>query len=349
MHYINDLLSFWGVSTHYIPVLSFAICFTAIIVIAYAAHILFKIYLNRKVRSYIDNKGSFWARPIIESKFVHRLSHLMPALIIYASVPILESNNLSIASSIINFIQSVMLLYIIVAFISVLNAIITIIESLYKRQNVSRRKPIKSYLQVIRILAYFIAVILSISIILGESPLALFTGLGAMTAILLVVFKDTILGFVASIQLSSYDMVRVGDWVVLPKYDVDGDVIEISLNTVKIQNFDKTITTVPTSSLLSEGMTNWRGMEESGGRRIKRSLNIDMHSIKFCDDQLLGKLSSLHYLTDYIEKKSTEIGNYNESHHVNKQDNIANGRHLTNIGLFRAYTEKYILEHPKNS
>ena len=142
-------------------------------------------------------------------------------------------------------------------------------------------------------------------------------------------------------------MVRVGDWVKLPQYLADGNVMEISLNTVKIQNFDNTITTVPTSSLLSEGMTNWRPMEESGGRRIKRSISIDMHSIKFCDDRLLSKLSNLFFLKEYIKEQLEDITKYNTEKNINTEDNIANGRHLTNIGLFRVYIEKYIRNHPK--
>lgn len=347
MQFITNLLTSWGVSNSYISALSFLISFAIIIFIAYFAHILFKIYISKRLKKYFEKKGIIWGQSIIDARLVHRFSHLIPAIIIYASVPLLNASNISLNNTIIRIIQSFMLLYILFACILVFNSVIFIVENLYKKQKGKKRKPIKSYLQVIRIIFYFVSAIVAVSIIINKSPIALFTGLGAMAAILLLVFKDTISGFVASVQLSSYDMVRVGDWVVLPKYGADGDVMEISLNTVKIQNFDKTITTVPTSALLSEGMTNWRGMQESGGRRIKRSLYIDMKTIKFCNNSLLEKLSKLHYLEDYIQKKKEEINTYNKDQNINKKDNIANGRHLTNVGLFRAYVEKYISNHPK--
>ena len=166
-----------------------------------------------------------------------------------------------------------------------------------------------------------------------------------MTVVLLLIFKDTILGFVASIQLSANDMIRIGDWVSMPKYDADGDVIEMNLTTIKIQNWDKTVTTIPTYAFISESFKNWRGMSESGGRRIKRSLNINISSIKFCTLEMLERFKKFQLIKDYIEEKSNKIEGYNKENKIDKS-NLINGRHLSNIGVFRVYVEAYVKNNP---
>ncbi|MCH9620619.1 MAG: Miniconductance mechanosensitive channel YbdG [Chlamydiia bacterium] len=341
MNFISHLLTMWGIKTSFIPILSFIIAFSIIIAIAYFAHILFKIYLHRRINKLFEKKSLHWGKSIIEANLVRRLSHLVPALIIYTTVPLLNAPSLSIDVTIIRFIQAIMLLYILGAFVLVFNSVITIAEDVYKKQRGKKRKPIKSYVQVIRIIVYFFSAILAVSIIINRSPIALFTGLGVIAAGITFVFKDTITGFITSIQVSSYDMVRVGDWIVLPKYDTDGDVIEISLNTVKIQNFDKTITTLPTNALLSEGMTNWRGMQEAGGRRIKRSILIDLKTIRFCDNELLSKLTHVPYMKKAIE--SLEESSFEGRSRIKTLSKTT----LTNLGLFRAYIESYLTNHPK--
>jgi miniconductance mechanosensitive channel len=187
-----------------------------------------------------------------------------------------------------------------------------------------------------------VAVILIIATLLDKDPLALLGALGALTAVLMLVFKDTILGLVASIQLSSHDMIRVGDWVSMPKYGTDGDVLEITLNTVKVQNWDKTISTIPTYAFISGSFKNWRGMTDSKGRRIKRSLNIDMTSIKFCTDEEIADYKKIELLKDYIESIQSEIVTHNEINN-NDKSSLLNGRNLTNIGLFREYGRQYLL------
>jgi miniconductance mechanosensitive channel len=325
MNLIKSLLSSWGISDSYIPFLSFLLSFVIIICIAYLAHILFKIYLSKQLSKYFETRKTSWGKFIIDGRIIHRFSHLVPALIIYSTVPLLAAKELSVDHTIIRIIQAIMLLYILTAFLLVFNSLVYIIEHLHKAQKKNKRKTITSYIQVLKISVYFCAAILAVSIILEKSPVALFAGLGVAAAAISFVFKDTIICFFAGIQLSSYDLVGVGDWIVLPKYEADGDVIEININTVKIQNFDKTITTVPTSALITDGMTNYRGMEESGGRRIKRSIPIDIKSIKFCDEPLLNKLINFNYLKEDIE----------------------NQKELTNLGLFRSYVKKYIDNHPK--
>ena len=203
-------------------------------------------------------------------------------------------------------------------------------------------KPIGSYVQLANIMIYVVAAILIFAAILNRDPFALLGALGALTAVLMLVFKDTILGLVASIQLSSHDMVRVGDWVSMPKYGADGDVLEITLNTVKIQNWDKTISTIPTYAFISGSFKNWRGMTDSRGRRIKRSLNINMTSIKFCTDEEIAHYKSVELLKDYIESIQSEIATHNDTNRHDKSS-LLNGRNLTNIGLFREYARQYLM------
>ena len=234
-----------------------------------------------------------------------------------------------------------MILVVLMVIDSVLNAL----HEIYLKLPISQERNIKGYVQVVKIIFYFIAILLIISILANKTPTALMAGVGAMAAVLMLVFKDTILGFVASIQLSANQMVNVGDWISMPKYNADGDVIDISLNTVKVQNWDKTIATIPTYALVSESFNNWKGMEESGGRRIKRSINIDMNSVCFLDDAQIEKLEKFHLLKDYINTKQKEITEYNKSLNLG-EGTVTNGRKMTNLGTFRKYLEEYLLHHP---
>jgi miniconductance mechanosensitive channel len=204
----------------------------------------------------------------------------------------------------------------------------------YQSLEIAKSRSIKGYVQVVKIIIYFIAGILILSILLHKNPGRLLTGLGAMAAVLLLVFKDAILGLVASIQLSANDMVRVGDWITMPSRGSDGNVIEITLNTVKVQNFDKSISTIPTYALVSESFSNWRGMEESGGRRIKRYFQIDMKSVKFCDTRLLEKIKNMVQINDYFEKTNNEENKSTQSASAALQ--------LTNLTVFRKYLEEYL-------
>ena len=208
-----------------------------------------------------------------------------------------------------------------------------------------KNKPINSYVQLVKTLIYLFSIIILISILIGKSPLYLLTALGAVSAIILLIFRDTILGFTASIQISANDMVRVGDWVSLPKYGADGDVTEINLVTVKIKNWDNTISTVPTYAFINDSFKNWRGMSESGGRRIKRYLSFNMQTVKFADDEFLKKLSKIQILTNFIEQSQLRINKFNGEQNADKSE-LANGRHMTNIGLFRNYAELYLKSNP---
>lgn len=226
--------------------------------------------------------------------------------------------------------------------------IIAVLKSLrdwLKTKKAFEDKPVDSYAQVFTILVFFVCGIMIFSLLTGKSPYAFLISLGAASAILLLIFKDTIMGFVASIQVSANDMVRVGDWVEMPKYGADGDVLSINLNTVKIQNFDNTITTVPTYAFISDSFKNWRGMQEAGGRRIKRSIHIKMSSFRFLDSEDIEKFKKYRLIRDYITQREKEIEKYNESIHA---DSISvNIRRMSNIGVFRVYAEAYLKENKR--
>jgi miniconductance mechanosensitive channel len=217
---------------------------------------------------------------------------------------------------------------------------------IYQQYPVSKTRPIKGYIQVAKIILYLLVSITVISFLLGQNPLLMIGGLGAFSAVLLLVFKDSILGLVAGVQLTVNDMLRPGDWISLPKYDADGTVIDITLTTVKVQNWDRTFTTVPAYALFAESFKNFRGMEESGGRRIKRSINIDMNSVKFCTPDMLQKFERIHYVAQYIKDKEVEIKKFNEAQNIDPHV-LVNGRRQTNLGVFRNYLKNYLLNHPK--
>ncbi|AQX20050.1 mechanosensitive ion channel family protein [Bartonella sp. WD16.2] len=245
-------------------------------------------------------------------------------------------------STIIRNVSNAFIIFVIVLIIS---ALLNIINTLYEQRPTSRLKPIKGYIQIAKIALFTVATVLILAKLIDRSPLILFSGLGAMAAVLILVFQDTLLSLVASIQISSTDMVRVGDWIEIPNLGADGDVIEIALHTVKVQNFDKTITIVPIRKLVTDPFKNWRGMQESGGRRIKRSLFIDQSSIRFYREEEQEYLMQFNLLENYFAKKLPEINEWNAQLDKNR-DIPANTRRLTNIGTFRAYVLSYLQNHP---
>lgn len=234
------------------------------------------------------------------------------------------------------------ILAILISIIRTLNALRDILQE----KEIYRDKPIQSYFQITKIIFTGIFLILILARVTNQSPLFFLTSLGAMTAILVLVFKDTILGFVGSIQLAANDMIRLGDWVTMDKYGADGEVIEINLATVKVQNFDKTITTIPTYAFISDSFINWRGMQESDGRRIKRSMFIQIDTIHFASDELLEKLSKISVLEEYVRKTQEKVEAYNREHGFDSKESI-NAKRQTNIGLFRKYVELYLANHPE--
>jgi len=317
---------------------------TGILVIFLALLSIFANFITTKVVlrviSLLINSNKFkWDTVLLEREVFHRLSHIVPAIIIYSFASAFTEQMTII-------IQRFSSAYIVLIGMSVVDALLNSVDDIYRNYELSRNKPIKGYLQVTKISVYIIGGIVVIATIIGQSPLFLLSGIGALTAVILLVFKDSLLGLVAGIQLSSNDMIRLGDWIEMPKYGANGDVIDISLNTVKVENSDKTITTIPTYALVSDSFKNWRGMTESGGRRINRSVYIDITSIAFCTDEMLEEFEKIDCLTDYIRNKRHEIIHYNLENKIDTSHSV-NSRRLTNIGIFRTYIQSYLKNHPK--
>lgn len=274
---------------------------------------------------------------LIKNKVFHYLARLIPLIFIMNLVPVFFSNY-KITNSFLNKIIDIAL---VVVWVLLFRAIFRGIRDYFKTKPSFYDKPLDSYLQVANIFLFFVAGVILFTQFTGESTTAFLGTLGAASAVLMLVFKDTILGFVASIQVSINDMIRIGDWIEMPKYGADGDVIEINLNTVKVQNWDKSITTVPTYFLITDSFKNWRGMYNAGGRRLKRSLNIKMSTVRYLTEEEISNLSQIQLLSDFINQRVKEIDEYNENNTVNKDMKI-NGRNLTNVGLFREYVKRYL-------
>ena len=270
---------------------------------------------------------------LIEKGFLNRLSYIVPLIVLYNLF-----DNLIGSYEIINRILLALIVIVIVASI---NSLLSVINDIYNQSKYSNSVNIKSYFQILRLIVNLFSLIIIIAILSGQSPFYLLSGIGALTAVLMLVFKDTILSFVSSIQINSNDLFKIGDWVEAPQFGADGDVVDIALHTVKIQNWDKTISIIPTHKLIDSSFKNWRGMSDSGGRRIKRSINIDMNSIKFCSKEMIEKFKSITIISKYIDNRLSEIKEYNASVPGNNESKI-NGRALTNIGTFRAYLKAYL-------
>lgn len=343
---LKNQFTTWGLPSTLSIIVSVLILLLAVFLLSFIVDKIAKHLLLKVLKVITAKTKTKWDDALLEQGVFRRLAHLAPALVIYSSAPLFKIAQFQVTQSIEEFIRRVAMVYMALITILVLDSFLNAVVQIYRHFEVSKQRPIKSYVQVIKIIVYFLAAIFILSILMNKSPWAFLTGLGALTAVLVLVFKDSILGFVASIQVASNDMVRIGDWIEMPKYGADGDVIDMSLNTIKVQNWDKTITTIPTYGLVTEPIKNWRGMSESGGRRIKRTIYIDMNSIKFCDQEQLERLEKIQYLTDYLKKKKQEVKTYNQEKQIDTS-NLVNGRHLTNVGTFRAYIISYLKHHPE--
>lgn len=311
-----------------------------ILLAAYASFLITKRVLIRAVHRLTRRTRSDWDDRLVGQRVFGWLAHLVPAVVVYVLAPAaLEMEG------VIVWVRRTAEIYGLIAILITTNRILTVGQEIYDEFEIARRAPIRIYVQVFKILLSAGAVIVAVSILTGQSPVLLLSGLGAMTAILLLIARDSIQGFVAGIQLISNDMVRPGDWIEMPKYGADGDVIEIRLHTVKVRNFDKTITTIPTYALIAESFKNWRGMAESGGRRIKRSVHIDLDSVRFCSPEMLAGFRRIKILRNYIGEKESEVADHNRSEAVDDSV-LVNGRRLTNLGVFRHYLVNYLRTHP---
>lgn len=270
---------------------------------------------------------------IINNKIFHRLAYILPAMIFYNSAYAIPQFSI--------LLQRVSLAAIVFIGIRVINGVFDAVEDVYEKTKYSNRINIKSYIQVAKLIANIFGLIIMASVLMDKNPTWLLSGIGAFAAVLIITFKDTILSLVASMQISSNDLFKVGDWVEAPKFGADGDVIDIALHTVKIQNWDKTISIIPTHKLIESTFKNWKGMSDSGGRRIKRSIFIDINSISICTRETLRSLKNIQIIQKYLEEKIIEVDKYNKENNIDTSQTL-NGRQITNIGTFRAYIEAYL-------
>ena len=308
----------------------------AVVIICLIVNKITRIMLYSVIHRMVEKSSTPWDDVLLEKGFFSRISKIAPAAAIYLFAPLLPD----IRSILEHAALASMGLIALFSF----GALLDSADAIYRSYEVHKNRPIRGYLQAVKIFVYTLGGIAIIATLIGQSPWKLLSGIGAMTAILLLVFKDTIMGFVASIQVNTNNMVSIGDWIEMPKYGADGDVIDIGINCVKVRNFDNTITTIPTYTLVSDSFRNWRGMQESGGRRIKRSINIDMRSVCFCSEEMLAKFRRFAYLSEYIDKKTEEIRIFNETNKYDLSSRV-NGRRLTNLGTFRAYVREYLEHH----
>jgi miniconductance mechanosensitive channel len=313
----------------------------SILLLAWLSFTLTQVLLHGRVILLISKSKNQFDDELVKHGFFNRCAHIVPALLIYLLSPLLIE-----ALALLAFLQKFSVIYVLLAAVMACTALLNTIEDGYNASNLAKKAPITGFIQVGKLFIIIVTILLIIANLLDKSPLLLLSGLGAVTAILLLLFRDTILGFVAGIQIAANRMVNTGDWIEMPKYGADGDVLEVGLTTVKVQNFDKTISTIPTYALITDSVRNWRGMVESGGRRIKRSIYIDIHSISFCDSAMLDEFSKIRYITPYIAKKLQEVKDFQQTQQIETQD-LVNSRRLTNIGTFRAYIQAYLVNHPK--
>jgi miniconductance mechanosensitive channel len=321
----------------------FATAFGLLVLVGlcWVALVVLRRYLLRVIAAFARRTPTFWDQVLFDRAVFHRLSWAAPVLIIQQGIPLVPH----IADGTQLLVQRVaaasMALVVVRAFAAFLSAV----GEIYNRYDVARDRPIKGYLQVLSILAHIAAAVVMLATLMDRDPLLFVSGLGAMTAILLLVFRDTLLSLVAGIQLTSNNLIRVGDWIEMPQFGADGDVVDIALNTVSVQNWDRTITVIPTHKFLEHSFRNWRGMQESGGRRIKRAFHVDMNTIRFLDPEEIEHYGRFVLLREYVAAKKAELEAYNRAQCL-EPELIPNARRLTNVGMLRAYLVRYLRQHP---
>ena len=323
------------------PALPMAFGLIVLVVVA----VLSDIVLRRGLIAFADlvasRTESQWDDVLLRHRVFNRVTHVVPALVIHTGINLIAG----LPEQLVSVTQNVALAYVALTLTLAISAGLSAGNEIYESYPISKDRPLKGIVQVLQIVVYVVGTIMLIGNLVDQSPMILLSGLGAMSAVLLLVFKDSILGLVASLQLTANDMVRVGDWIEMPAYGADGDVIEVALHTVKVQNFDKTITTIPTYKLIADSFKNWRGMAESGGRRIKRAIHIDQASIRFLSDQEIEKLRRFALLKEHFTQKQQELDEAARSLGDEAKFDV-NRRRLTNIGVFRAYVRNYLRSHP---
>ena len=339
---IDKLLIDWGVSPQTADWMDQFIAFALVLMIAFAADMICRKILLKAIARLVQKTKATWDDIMFDRNVMVHLSRMVAPVVIYLFIPIAFAQTDSVTLS---FIRRLCYIYIISSFLLFVNSFLKAAYTVYSEKESMRDRPLKGLLQTLQVSLWSIGLIVVVAELLGKSPLSLLAGLGASAAVLMLVFKDSIMGFVSGVQLSANDMLKVGDWITMPKYGADGTVIEVTLNTVKVRNWDNTITTIPPYLLVSDSFQNWRGMRESGGRRVKRSINIDMTSVRFCTPQMLEKYRKIDLLKDYIDQTEAEVRSYNEQNGIDNAV-LVNGRRQTNLGVFRAYLTAYLKNLP---
>jgi miniconductance mechanosensitive channel len=323
------------------PVAAMVLGFSALAIVAYIGNTIAKRRILALVLLVVKRSQSGWDDVLHRHRVFQRLVHLVPAVIVYFGIPLVPG----MSDGLVSVTQRVMAAFMVVVALLAAGAFLSAGNEIYDQGEIAKTRPIKGYLQVVKIVMFVLGGVVILATLMNRSPLFFLGGIGAMTAVLLIVFKDTILSLVASVQLTGNDMVRIGDWIEMPKYNADGDVIDMALHTVKIQNWDNTISSVPTSKFIDDSFKNWRGMSESGARRIKRSVAIDKSTIRFLTDAEIERLKGFVRLREYFQQKEDELAAYNLS--IGEDAGEVNRRRLTNVGTFRTYIVEYLRHHPK--
>ncbi len=338
---MQNELSVWSewLSRH--PQLVTFAALSLLVIVAWVANWAVKHILVQGLNRMLGNTAFGRDAQIERHGFIKRLSNIVPALILFSGVTLIPE----LPEALVTVTRNVCNAFIVLTIALAIGSLLNILNSLYQRRADAANRPIKGYIQVLKIFIYAFATILMIAALIDRSPVILLSGLGALAAVLMLIFQDTLLSLVASVQISSSGIVRVGDWIEMPQLNADGDVIDIALHTVTVQNWDKTVTTIPTKRFITDAFKNWRGMTEAGGRRIKRSLFIDQTSVGFLTDEEQERLRQFTLLDDYLERKHAEIAAWNAklAEHGKYPGNT---RRVTNIGTFRAYIEQYLRNHP---
>lgn len=334
--WLIDILVNAGLSESGARIAGGLIMLVALILISYLAYVITWRLMRSVLIPLVKRSKNQFDDLLIKHQFFKKVSYLVPTLILFyftddtISIPVL-----------ISIIKTGLEIFFVLITILILNSVLSTINDFYERYDFSKDHPLKGVFQILKIILYLLGTLVVIGMLINRDISSLILSLGALSAVLLLIFKDPILGLVGGLQLIFNKMLSIGDWISMPKFGADGTVLEINLTTVKVQNWDKTIVTIPTYNLISDSFQNWRGMEESGGRRIKRSINIDMDSIRFCNDEMLEKFNKINILRPYLERKKEELVKYNKEFNTDPTS-VINGRRQTNIGVFRAYLEHYL-------
>ncbi|TPE44487.1 mechanosensitive ion channel family protein [Pontibacter mangrovi] len=320
--------------------LNMLLLFCLVLVLVYATASFSRKLMVGAAHKFSTRTSTQFDDLLIRNNVFKHLAKVVPLILVVQALPIVFAD----FPGWVKPLRTLTDVYTVLLSIWIIRALLRTVKDFLKTTALFRDKPVDSFLQVVNIFLYFMGGLLIFSLLTGKEVWAFITAMGAASAILLLVFKDTILGFVASIQVSTNDMVRIGDWITMEKYGADGDVIEINLTTVKVQNFDKTITTIPTYYLISDSFKNWRGMQDAGGRRIKRSILIKISSIKYLSADDVERLSKIQLIQDYLQERQQQITEHNQAKGIDKSI-LINGRSLTNVGVFRRYIDAYIAQH----